>query len=343
MRGAAVLLGLTVLAPSALRGQDPAMARAFELERRGNYVAAADAYRGVLAARPADVAALLGLERALLPAGRSEDILPQVRAALATAPSSSAIFGVALRAFAAADEPDSIRVVAERWAAASPGDETPFREWGAAALGRRDRQGAAAAYLRGREQLHRPDALAAELAQLAIQDGDFAGALREWLPAIRRFPGYRGSAVNSLASAPDSIRSDLLRQLDREEDFPARRLQADLRARWGDPLGALDALQKALPEERRAALEALRGMLDQLRTQPGRDARRGAGSDAGAHRGAQHGLGARPRPARRGARLHRRGRAGSGPSNAGGHRRGPQRAGRHLGRSVGHAGPGVDR
>ena len=130
-----------------------------------------------------------------------------------------------------------------------------------------------AAYLRGREQLRRPDALAAELAQLAIQDGDFAGALREWLPAIRRFPGYRGSAVNSLASAPDSIRSDLLRQLDREEDFPARRLQADLRARWGDPLGALDALQKALPEERRAALEALRGMLDQLRTQPGRDAR----------------------------------------------------------------------
>ena len=273
MRGAAVLLGLTVLAPSALRGQDPAMARAFELERRGNYVAAADAYRGVLAARPADVAALLGLERALLPAGRSEDILPQVRAALATAPSSGAIFGVALRAFAAADEPDSIRVVAERWAAASPGDETPFREWGAAALGRRDRQGAAAAYLRGREQLHRPDALAAELAQVAIQDGDFAGALREWLPAIRRFPGYRGSAVNSLASAPDSIRSDLLRQLDREEDFPARRLQADLRARWGDPLGALDALQKALPEERPAALEALRGMLDQLRTQPGRDAR----------------------------------------------------------------------
>ena len=143
MRGAAVLLGLTVLAPSALRGQDPAMARAFELERRGNYVAAADAYRGVLAARPADVAALLGLERALLPAGRSEDILPQVRAALATAPSSGAIFGVALRAFAAADEPDSIRVVAERWAAASPGDETPYREWGAAALGRRDRQGAA--------------------------------------------------------------------------------------------------------------------------------------------------------------------------------------------------------
>ena len=43
------------------------MARAFELERRGNYAAAVDAYRGVLAAKPGDAAALLGLERALLP------------------------------------------------------------------------------------------------------------------------------------------------------------------------------------------------------------------------------------------------------------------------------------
>ena len=74
-----------------------------------------------------------------------------------------------------------MRAVAERWAAAAPGDETPYREWGAAALSRRDRAGALMAYQRGRERLHRPDALAPELAQLAAADGDFAGALREWL------------------------------------------------------------------------------------------------------------------------------------------------------------------
>ena len=269
------LLGVIVswlLLPSILLGQDPAMGRAFELERRGNYAAAADAYRGVLASRPADVAALLGLERVLLSAGRSGDILPHLRAALALAPRSGAVYGVALRAYAAADEPDSIRAVAERWAAVSPGDETPFREWGAAALARRDRRGAAEAYRQGRELLHRSDALAAELAQLAAQDGDFSGAVREWLPAIRRFPGYRASAVNSLVTAPDSLRSDLLDRLDDEKDFPARRLEADLRARWGDPTGALEALQAALPSAGPAAVEALRGLLDQLRTQSGPEA-----------------------------------------------------------------------
>ncbi|HUR94124.1 MAG TPA: hypothetical protein VMY76_06045 [Gemmatimonadales bacterium] len=273
MRFAAVLLMLAVIGPARLSAQDPAMARAFDLERRGNYAGAADAYRGVLTARPGDAAALLGLERALLPTGHSADILPQVRAALASGRPSGAVFGVALRAYAAADEADSMRGVAERWADSSPGDETPYREWGAAALGHRDRPGAIAAYLRGRERLQRPDALAAELAQVAFADGDYIGALREWLPAIRRLPGYRMSAVSNLAQAPDSMRDELLRRLDREQDFTARRLRADLLARWGDPLGALEALQASLPAESPAAIEALRGLLDQLRLQPGRDAR----------------------------------------------------------------------
>ena len=261
------------------------MARAFELERRGNYAAAADAYRGVLASRPAEVTALLGLERVLLPAGRSGDILPQLRAALATAPRSGAVYGVALRAYAAADAPDSIRAVAERWASVSPGDETPFREWGAAALARRDRQGAATAYRRGREALHRPDALAAELAQLAGQDGDFRGALREWLPAIRRFPGYRTSAVNTPRrgagfAAPGSPEATGAGQRpagapppggpSRPLGRPARRAR-----------GAADRAA----QENRAAVEALRGLLDQLRT-------------AGRPR--------RPRRARPGARADRR-------------------------------------
>jgi len=261
-----------LLAPRVLLAQDAGMSRAFELERRGNYAEAAAAYRAVLAARPGDAAALLGLERALLPTGRSADILPQVGAALAANHSSAPIYGVALRAWTAAEQPDSMRAVAERWAAAAPGDETPYREWGAAALSRRDRPGAAAAYLRGREQLHRPDALAAELAQLAVADGDYDGALCEWLSAIRRLPGYRVTAAGTLGTAPDSLRPDLLRQLDREHDLTARRLQADLRARWGDPLGALDALRAALPDDDKAAQEALRGLLDQLHGQAGRDA-----------------------------------------------------------------------
>ena len=272
-RFAGAVLVIAAVATGGVQAQDPAMARAFELERRGNYAAAAAAYRGVLEAKPADAAALLGLERVLLPMGRSAEIVPEVRAALAANARSAPVFGVALRAWSAAEEPDSMRAVAEQWAVAAPGDEAPYREWGAAALSRRDRGGALAAYRAGRQRLHRDDALAPELAQLAVADGDFQSALREWLPAIRRLPGYRVTAVSTLSQAPDSLRGPLLRQLGREADFPARRLEADLRARWGDPIGALETLQGSLPRDGGQAQEALRGLVDQLRLRPGPEAR----------------------------------------------------------------------
>jgi hypothetical protein len=265
-----------MLASSMLCGaghaQQEGMTRAFELERRGNYAAAAEAYREILASRPGDVAALLGLERALLPISRTPQILSQVRAALAASPSNPAIYGVALRAWAAAEEPDSMRAVAEQWARVSPGDESPYREWGAAALSRRDRSGAREAYTLGRERLGRADALAGEMAQLAVADSDFVTALREWLPAVRRLPGYRVTAVATLGQAPSNLRLELLRSLDQEDDLTARRLKAELQIRWGDPLSGVRTLEPALPADRSKAIEALRGLLDQLRSQRSREA-----------------------------------------------------------------------
>ena len=265
MRSLATLLGLLGMVSSSLSAQQQGMSRAFNLERRGNYPAAADAYRAVLAAAPGDAAALLGLERVLLPLDRSAEILPQVRAGLAANPRSGPLYGVALRTWAAVDQPDSMRVVVERWAQVAPGDETPYREWGAAALGRHDRSSALEAYTRARDRLHRTDALAAEMAQLVYADGNYQGALKEWLAAVRRIPGYRVTAVATLGQAPDAARPALLALLQRESDLPARRLEAELRVRWGDPLGGLQVLERALPENRALAVEALRGVLDQLR------------------------------------------------------------------------------
>ena len=88
---------------------------------------------------------------------------------------------------------------------------------------------------------------------------------REWLPAIRRLPGYRVTAVATLALAPESARPSLLQTLAKDDDFTARRLEAELRVRWGDPLGGLAALESALPDSRVVAVDALRGLLDQLR------------------------------------------------------------------------------
>ena len=265
------------LVPARAWTQQTEMTRAFDLERRGDYASAAEAYRTVLAAKPADVSALLGLERSLLPLNRSADILPTVSAALAAAPSNSAVYGVALRAWAAADQLDSVRSTAERWARIAPTEEAPYREWGAAELGRQNRSGARAAYLRGRERLGRPDAMAAEMAQLSLAEADYPTALREWLLAVRRLPGYRATAVSTLAQAPEAPRPTLLRLLSRESDLVARRVEADLRARWGDPLGGFRVLMTVLPTDRIQGVAALRGFLDQVRTLRSQAARRTEG------------------------------------------------------------------
>jgi tetratricopeptide (TPR) repeat protein len=273
MTKSALALAVTLALAPAMAAQQASLSRAFELERRGEYQAAADAYRAVLATKPADPTALLGLERVLVPLNRTGDLLPEVRVALASKSVTGIVYGVALRAWAAADQPDSMRAVVMRWAALAPTDETPFREWGAAMLARRDREGADEAYSLGRQRLQRPDALAAEMAQLAIMEGDYARALREWLMAVRRLPGYRVSAVTTLSQAPGDDRDDLLRALRREDDFTAHRMEAELRVKWGDPAGGLRALLEALPDNRVVAIEALRAMIEQLRIQQRRDAK----------------------------------------------------------------------
>ena len=266
-----LLLSLCV-APGAVAAQDATLSHAFELERRGDYNGAVTAYRGILSRSPGELSALLGLERVLLPLNRSVEILPDLRAALEASPSNAAIYGVALRAWGAADQPDSMRAVAERWARFAPRDEAPYREWGQAALASRHRDGALQAYRLGRERLGRPDVLAAEMAQLAITDGDYVTAAREWLPAVRRLPGYRVTAVATLGHAPATRRSEILRILSAESDFTARRLESELRVKWGDPLGGLAALESGLPPGRTQALDALRGLVDQLRMQRSQDA-----------------------------------------------------------------------
>jgi hypothetical protein len=259
-------LALSLLLPVAAAAQQRQdMSRALDLERRGDYAGAAATYKVVLRSRPGDPAALLGLERSLLPLNRSDEMLGVLQSALAAAPTNGAVFGIALRTWAAAGRLDSVQALALRWARIAPTDETPYREWGGAELLRQNRAGARAAYLQGRAQLRRPDALAAELAQLAVAEGDYPEALQEWLLAARRFPGYRGSAVATLGQAPDAIQPILLKDLAKEADFLSRRLEAELRAHWGDPDGAVRVLTAALPPDKIQSIAALQALLEQLR------------------------------------------------------------------------------
>jgi thioredoxin-like negative regulator of GroEL len=228
-------------------------------------------YKNVLKIRPGELSALLGLERSLTPINRVSEMLPAVQAAIGANPSAAAIYAIGVRVYSAAELPDSLPRLVELWAKATPGDETPYREWAAAALQRRDRSTARRAYQLGRERVGKPDALAAEIAQLAITEGDWPTAAREWSSAVRRLPGYRSSATTTLGQAPERARPEILKALEKEAGPEAGRIAVDLRARWGDPLGAFEALTRMLPPNPPQQIDALQAFLEQVRnesTQP---------------------------------------------------------------------------
>jgi tetratricopeptide (TPR) repeat protein len=252
--------------PGLVRAQDQ-LSRAFDLERRGSYAQAAEIYRNVLKAKPGELSALLGLERSLTPINRVSEMLPAVQAAIRANPSAVAIYAVGVRVYSAAELPDSLPRLVDLWARAMPGDETPYREWAAAALQRRDRATARHAYQLGRERLGKPDALAAEIAQLAITEADWPTAAREWCNAVRQLPGYRSSATTTLGQAPERARPEILKALEKEPGPEAARIAVDLRARWGDPLGAFEALTRLLPANPPQQIDVLQAFLEQIRSE----------------------------------------------------------------------------
>ncbi len=255
-------------------GQEALVTRAFELERRGKYAEAADAYRLVLLEHPTDAAALLGLERSLLPLGRLREILPRVNAALAADSTLPVVYGIGVRAWSELGDLDSLETLVERWIRIEPNEEAPYRDWGRAALRLRDRKAARAAYLAGRQRLGRPGALAAELAQLAAIEGNYAEASREWANAVHSLPGYRNAAQTALGKAPTHARPLILRTLTDTPVAEGRELAANLHALWGEPLVGLELLEQNLSGTNSEDVAAYRQFLELLRGQYGDDANR---------------------------------------------------------------------
>lgn len=277
MKKLVLLLVLAGIANGRLHAQQDNLTRAFDLERRGNYAGAAEAYKAVLTARPADAGALLGLERALTALNKLPEIIPQVQAAVAARPSSSAVYGVALRAWSSLERVDSARKVLDIWTEVQPQDEAPYREWANIALSRRDRQEARRTFLLARERLKREDVLAAEVAQLALLDDDFVTAAREWARAVQRMPGYRTAAINGLTGVAGRNHDALLQQLQAEGSVEAKQIAGSLMARWGSPVAGFEVLSRALPPTPSAAIEVLRQFNELIQPLGTRDARRAQG------------------------------------------------------------------
>lgn len=269
--GIAALLAAGLAMPLAGQ-QSEALSKGYDLERRGNYAGAEAIYLGVLDQHPADLGALLGLERVLVPLNRPTDLVTPLRAALAADSTQGIIYGIAIRTWTSMGQPDSVRLAALRWARQHPDDDAPYREWGAAMLAMQNRAGARQAYTMGRERLGKSDALAAELAQLAVQEQNYREATKEWIVAVGELAGYRGTAVSTLSPAPAAMRPELLAMMDAAPGPAGRGMAIDLRARWGDPLGALQRLMAGLPGNAQAARDQLQQFLAVLRPIATRDA-----------------------------------------------------------------------
>jgi tetratricopeptide (TPR) repeat protein len=257
-----VCLALLTVAGLVAKVGAQAISQGFDLERQGRVDQAAGLYTSVLRGDPANLPALLGLERVLPGLGRLPELLPLVRRALA-ADSGAAIRGLAVRTFVVLDEVDSAAALGRRWAAQRPQDPAPWREW---AIALEDQQRFDAAYnvlMEGRRTIGTPGALAIELAELGQRTGDWQAAGLEWAAAVSVVPSQLPNAVGQLEDAPLDQHDRVIHALT-VPDAPAiaRRLAAELLLGWGQPERAWDTFAATLEPPSPETAFALRRFAD---------------------------------------------------------------------------------
>ena len=241
--GAALAFGL--LAAPAF-GQ--AIGQGFDLERGGRYADAAAVYLTTLRTDPANLAALLGLERVLPLLSRLPELLPLVQRARERTPENGTLRGLELRVWAGMNEPDSLEAAARRWAAAAPNSEAPFREWAFALADRHAFDDARRVLLLGRRGLGgRPTTLAIELAELEQRVENWEGAAREWGHAVAAAVELLPNASSQLSETPTPQRGRVVTALTGVDAAPlTQRLAAELLLGWGQTVEAWRLFEQSL-------------------------------------------------------------------------------------------------
>jgi len=241
----ALLLGLGLQA-APLAGQ--AIGQGFELERAGRYADAAAVYLTTLRTDPANLPALLGLERVLPPLSRVAELLPLVQRARERVPENGMLRALELRVYAQMNEPDSLEAAARRWAAASPRSDAPYREWALALADRRVFDEARRVLLLGRRALGgSPATLAIELAELEQRVENWEGAAREWGHAVAVLADLLPNASSQLAETPVPQRTRVVAALTGPDAAPrARQLAAEVLLGWGQATEAWRLFEPAI-------------------------------------------------------------------------------------------------
>lgn len=255
LRGALLLLvPLALAAPHVLRAQEepPEVVRGLDLENQSKYREAAALFRHSLAVAPT-AGALLGLERVYAELRMSDSLLVPLDSLIARDPREPLYRSVKLRTLELLGRDAALRAAFEAWAATTPRDPAPYREY-ARILIRLGRPATADSIVRrAAVALGNGGAMDYETAQLRAAEGQWEASAIAWRRALVDAPHLASAAAYALAPTTSALRSrihDIL--LSPPPEAGPRRAAAELSLNWGDAQEAWNAL-RVLPPDTAAA------------------------------------------------------------------------------------------
>src|SRR5262245_41598484 len=208
---------------------------ALDLERDERYPEAAESYRAALRIEPANISALLGLERVLKALSQTATIFPQLQRALSRDARNPLLRAIELRSWLTLKNNDSVSASAQRWINVAPESPEPYREWASdlTTAGRLDEAGKVLE--QGTAKLG-TDPFLADLAMLSAARGNWVESARQWHAAVLASAPSADPASENLSMAPAAARPQVLALLRTTlPDATARRLAADLDQERGNP------------------------------------------------------------------------------------------------------------
>ena len=226
--------------------------RALDLESESKFREAAVLFRHALETTPTP-GALLGLERVYAELRMSDSLLAPLDSLIARNPREPLYRSVKLRTLQILGREEELRAAFESWAAATPRDPAPYREY-ARMLIRLGRAAAADSVVRrANTMLGGTAPMEYETAQLRAAEGQWEASAIAWRHALVDATHLAAAAAYALAPTPAALR-DRVRQilLSPPADAGPRRAAAELSLNWGDAQGAWNAL-RVLPPDTTAA------------------------------------------------------------------------------------------
>jgi tetratricopeptide (TPR) repeat protein len=158
------------------------------LERTGRLAAARIALDSLLEEWPTEPRALILAERVYGRQGDLAAVLPVLERAIEVDPTAPLPRQVQLRVLVALDRIDEIRVAGESWLRATPRSDIAYREYALALRQLLSDAEAVNMLKRGLAAVDQPHPLAAELANLYLQQGRWSDAAAQWVDVTRASP-----------------------------------------------------------------------------------------------------------------------------------------------------------